>query len=471
MYGPVSRPFCSHSLFATQRWQVEEFFVICEGGAVQAGLDDPAAFGHEVVFEEGFDFPVEERFQDFCTLVVGFGTDFRLVIHFEEPIADRAAFDDDGAGRVAEKRAAGGLDAVGLKAGTTAPGEVFAGDPLGHEANIPDADVLVGDEDIAHAIGALDLLQQEVGLIDAPPGGKGPVGAHAFGGHAFGLDDARIGMATGSDESPQPGKGRGEDVQESDDAVGGIFSRAGRRAHTHATNIDIDRAIDDVGNNAARDNDPGIRTGLAGFVLNMLPNQRGGTGLAVNIQKQQGFSRSHGEAFQVRIDAIPIDMIAAQEPGIFGIDKREPALVLVEAGVTKGHVVGDGMELAPPRQGVRALFAGENIATKQQTAVGEAVDLLEHFAFATTAGTFVRDDDLILVGRDNLYGGAVHGDPLFLFPQIEQHSVDAFFGTGSGIEVVAEQLVMAFQTIVDDNLPAVKMGVTEGRGDVNNRLG
>lgn len=43
----------------------------------------------------------------------------------------------------------------------------YSRDPLAHEADMPRADVLVGNEDVA-GLGVLaDLIEQQVGLVDA----------------------------------------------------------------------------------------------------------------------------------------------------------------------------------------------------------------------------------------------------------------------------------------------------------------
>src|SRR5690606_2082044 len=115
------------------------------------------------------------------------------------------------------------------------------------------------------------------------------------------------------------------------------------------------------------------------------------------------------------------------------------------------------------REGEVAFFAGEDVFTEDQATIGFAVDVFEHFAFAAAGCSFVHDDDAVVVGGDDLDGGAVCGDPALLFAEVDEHSVHAFFGGGTGIEVVAEQFVHAVGAIVDNDLFALEVGVPEGR--------
>ena len=135
------------------------------------------------------------------------------------------------------------------------------------------------------------------------------------------------------------------------------------------------------------------------------------------------------------------------------------------------HVVGDGAQLARARQGEGALVVGDRIVRHEHSAVALPVRLFEHLALAATAGPLVGDYDALFVGSDDLHGRAMHGDPVLGFAEVEQHTVNPLLGARARVEVVAEQLVLTFEPVVHDDLFAVEMAVTEGRGDVDHGLG
>ncbi len=131
-------------------------------------------------------------------------------------------------------------DLFAAKLGAAAAGQVFARDPLRHEAHLPRADVLVGDQHVA-GLGRVDnLAQQQVGLVDAAAGGKGPVGAHAFGLHVLALLglDAGVGVAARGDQPPQPRQRRAEHMNHGEDAVELAVAVRRRAAHAKAAHID-----------------------------------------------------------------------------------------------------------------------------------------------------------------------------------------------------------------------------------------
>src|SRR5437899_11337812 len=86
-----------------------------------------------------------------------------------------------------------------------APRQIFARDPLRHEAHAPRADMLVGAENVAHARVFRELPKQQIGLIDAAASRERPVRSDTFTGHSFSLDDAWVVMTARRDQPPQPG--------------------------------------------------------------------------------------------------------------------------------------------------------------------------------------------------------------------------------------------------------------------------
>lgn len=202
--------------------------------------------------------------EDLSSPVVGFGADFGLLIDFEEPGADRPAFDHDRAGVVAKQRTAGSAHLGGGKFCAPAACKVFTGDPLGHEAGFPGSDVLIRDQSVADARSRDDLVEQHVGMIDPATSRKRPVRTDAFRGHAFGLDNAGVGMAARSHQPPKPSERGRQDVEHSDDPVGRVLGGARRSADADAADIDIDGSFNHGRNNVAGNNHAGIRTRVAG---------------------------------------------------------------------------------------------------------------------------------------------------------------------------------------------------------------
>ena len=61
-------------------------------------------------------------------------------------------------------------------------------------------------------------------------------------------------------------------------------------------------------------------------------------------------------------------------------------------------------------------------------------------------------------------------DPPLLFADVDEGAVNALFRRGAGIEIIGKDLV-ELSPDVDHHLLAVKMGVTEGRGHIDNGPG
>lgn len=62
-------------------------------------------------------------------------------------------------------------------------------------------------------------------------------------------------------------------------------------------------------------------------------------------------------------------------------------------------------------------------------------------------------------------------DPALLLADVEQHAVYALLGGGAGVEVIRENLVQVLHPVVDDDLLAVEVRVTEGRRGIDHRAG
>ena len=117
------------------------------------------------------------------------------------------------------------------------------------------------------------------------------------------------------------------------------------------------------------------------------------------------------------------------------------------------------------------LFLADQIFGEQDPAIVLTVNFLDHFALATTAGAFVHQGEDIVIRRDDLDGRTVDGDPLFLFAEIQKHTIDAFFGTRAGIQIIGKHFVDGIGAVMDHHLTASEMSVTEGRRQIKNRSG
>ena len=68
-------------------------FVVADAVTVEAGFDDLATFGIQIVFKESTNLIVEEVRQNLGTCVVAFNTGLWLCFYLQEPVADRLPFD------------------------------------------------------------------------------------------------------------------------------------------------------------------------------------------------------------------------------------------------------------------------------------------------------------------------------------------------------------------------------------------
>ncbi len=144
--------------------------------AIDACFDDSSCVGLEIIINEKFAQFAFEEFRELCRArVIGVDTDFGLCFGTEEPCRDDGSLDLEGAHRVPEEWAAGGDERIGLEGFGSAPGEVFAHEPLGHETGAPCSDVLIRYEREECVGGGDDLVEEDVGVVDASPGGEGPV--------------------------------------------------------------------------------------------------------------------------------------------------------------------------------------------------------------------------------------------------------------------------------------------------------
>ena len=232
----------------------------------------------------------------------------------------------------------------------------------------------------------------------------------------------------------------------------------GGAADAEAAHVDVARAGGDVVDHVAGEDDAGVGARLSGRVFDVLPGEAGAAGHDVVVEEDERFGRIDAEALEVGGGAVGVDVIDADEPGVFSVGDGEAAAAALVAGMRAGHVVGDGAEVAGLGEVEGALLFGDDVAADEEAAVFHAVDGLGHLGFAAAGCAFVHEDELVFVGGDDGDGGAVVGGPAFALADVEEHGVDAFFRAGAGVEVVGEDFLMGLGAVVDDDLACRRNG-------------
>ncbi|OQC03747.1 MAG: hypothetical protein BWX80_02690 [Candidatus Hydrogenedentes bacterium ADurb.Bin101] len=131
------------------------------------------------------------------------------------------------------------------------------------------------------------------------------------------------------------------------------------------------------------------------------------------------------------------------------------------------HIVGRRTQCAPARNHHVALFPRDQVDPQQEPAVRLAMGHLQHFALAAAAGPFVHDVQRVVIGCYHLYDGAVGGHPALALAKAQQAAIDPFLGARPWIQVIGENLVGIGAALMNHYLLSVKIGVAEGRRDVN----
>ncbi len=192
-------------------------------------------------------------------------------------------------------------------------------------------------------------------------------------------------MATRRNESPEPSEGGREDMEDADDCVGRMHRCAGWCAYTDGANIDGDGSVENIGHDGPRDNDTGIGAGFSRLVFDVFPDERCGIWDGIDVEEEEWAAGVDAEFFEVWVDAVLVDVIDSNEPGILGVGEREFALarfMVLEAWRAQRHVVGHRVEFASAREGEMTAFAGDDILAEEQSSVGPTMDMFEHLALA-----------------------------------------------------------------------------------------
>ena len=175
------------------------------------------------------------------------------------------------------------------------------------------------------------------------------------------------------------------------------------------------------------------------------------------------------DAYALILRAVAVVVIAvhAQEPAVLRVSNDEVAGVVLHILVGKDHIVGDRVDLTGLAEGQVILFTADGVDTHEQAVILLAVDLFEHLALAAAGSALMHEDGLHLVRRFESRSGSVVGYPAFVLADVKQHREHALLRGGAGIEVICKDLVQILAALMDNDLLAVEVGVTERRRDID----
>ena len=139
--------------------------------------------------------------------------------------------------------------------------------------------------------------------------------------------------------------------------------------------------------------------------------------------------------------------------------------------VGKDHIIGDRVDLTGLAEGQVILFTADGVDTHEQAVILLAVDLFEHLALAAAGSALMHEDGLHLIRGFEPCCGSVVGYPALILADVEKHREHALLRGGAGIEVICKDLVQVLAALVDNDLLAVEVSVTERRGDIDDGAG
>lgn len=345
--------------------------------------------------------------------------------------------------------------------GAAVAGQILTGDPFSREADLVYADVLVRDEHITGVRAVNDLMQQQVCLCNALAGRERPVGTYALALELIAGDDGRVVEAARRDQTPQPCQCRRNDVQHAHDAVVRVVTGGGGHTNAERAYVYFYRLLDDVRNVPARNDGARVGARLAVGIQRVLPDQQGCTRMAFHVEEAQRLLRLGADALVNRIAAVVGYAVHAEEPAVLAVDEHELARLVLNRRVASCHIVAYRLDLTGGADVQVGLLARYRVGGEENLAVRLARDVLKHLALAAARGALVHDDQLVLIRGDQTACGGMAGSPALLLADVEQNRVNALLRGRTRIEVVGKYFVAVVQTVVDNDLLALEMGVTE----------
>ena len=329
--------------------------------------------------------------------------------------------------------------------------------------------MLVRDQDVAGVRAVHDLAQQQVCLLYALAGCKRPVGTNALALQLVAGYDRRVIEAARCDQTPQPSQCRRNDMQHTHDAVVRVIAGGGGHTNAERAYVYFYRLLDDVRNIPARHDGTRVGARLAVGIQRVLPDQQGCTRMAFHVEEAQRLLRLGADALVNRIAAVVGYAVHAEEPAVLTVNEYQLAGVVLHARIAGSHIVAHRLNLAGGADMQVGLFARYRVGREQHLAVRLAGDVLQHLALAAAGSALVHDDKLVLVRGDQTACGSMAGGPALLLANVEQYGVNTLLGRRARIQVVGEYLVAVIQTVVNNNLLAVEVGVTERRCNIDDR--
>ena len=160
-------------------------------------------------------------------------------------------------------------------------------------------------------------------------------------------------------------------------------------------------------------------------------------------------------------------MVHADKPSIFCIHQKQFTVGFLKIRVAQSHIITDGMQIAGTLDFDVALFTCDDVFTHKQAAIRKPMGLLKHFAFTASACAFVHKTHYVVIRCDHLDRGTVCGHPTLMRTNINQSAVNAFFRTGTWVEIVGKYFVYS-DAIMDNDLFAAKVCVAEWRRHIKN---
>ena len=340
-------------------------------------------------------------------------------------------------------------------------GQILTGDPFSREADLVYADVLVRDEHITGVRAVNDLMQQQVCLCNALAGRERPVGTYALALELIAGDDGRVVEAARRDQTPQPCQCRRNDVQHTHDAVVRVVTGGRRHTDAEGAYVYFYRLLDDVRNIPARHDGARVGARLAVGIQRVLPDQQGRARMAFHVEEAQRLLRLGADALVNRVAAVMGYAVHAEEPAVLAVNEHQLAGVVLHARIAGRHIVAYRLDLTGGADVQVGLLARYRVGGEEDLAVRLARDVLKHLALAAARGALVHDDQLVLIRGDQTACGGMAGGPALLLADVEQNRVNALLRGRTRIKVVGKYFVAVVQTVVDNDLLALEMGVTE----------
>ena len=171
-------------------------------------------------------------------------------------------------------------------------------------------------------------------------------------------------MSTRCDKPPKPGQCRRKDMEQSNDAVGWVFTCARWAPNTKASDIYRNRFVDNVMAVFTRHDDSRVRTSFSRLVFGVFPDERRGVWLGLQVEEQQRPRWRDREFFKLGINAVLFNVIHSDKPGTLCIHQGKGAgsrVFAFQCWVTQSHVISHWVQLTSSWQSKRPRVIGHRV--------------------------------------------------------------------------------------------------------------